>query len=343
MTEQHDDYLWDPGTTPHPEIQSLERQLKPLSASALRLAHRPLPLPRESARPTQWKRYLRVAVAAAATLTGVYLGHLYRLSWPEGSPWPTSIVHEDGSTRSTVLRVGERIATTPLETATLEAARIGKVHIAPNSKVQLTRTRIGQHRIELVQGRLHAKIWAPPNHFGVAHRGMNFIDLGCEFDLNVGRAGSGTLVVTSGWVIYGHGDEEILVPERYSLTFDGRSAQVPVRIDSSSDFRGWVNELDALFTSADTGDQSRISTLSQVIAADARDEDYFTLLSLLVRHPSLAQGPLYPRLATALNIGSPDESHRARWASGDPNAREEWWQRLPKQPKTWWLNWRDAL
>lgn len=343
MIEQHDDYLWDPNATPHPELQSLERLLEPLSANALGLAHRPLPLPREPTRATHWKRYLRVAVAAAVTLAGVYLAHLYRLSWPEGSPWPASIVYEDGPMRSTVLRVGERIATGPFETAMLDAARIGKVHIAPSSEVHLTRTRKGQHRIELVQGRLHAKIWAPPNYFGVAHREMRFIDLGCEFDLNVARTGTGTLAVTSGWVIYGHGTEEILVPERYLLTFDGRSAQVPVRIDSSSDFRSWVTELDAQLTSNTSTDRSRVSDLSQMIAADARNEDYFTLFNLLVRHPQLAQGPLYARLATALKVASPDESHRARWARGDPSARDEWWQHLPKQPKTWWLYWRDAL
>lgn len=343
MIEQHDDYLWDPHATPHSDIQSLERLLKPLSADALGLADRPLPLPREPARATHWKRYLCVGIAAAATLAGVSLAHLYRLSWPEGAPWPTSIVYEDGSTRSTMLRVGERIATAPFETATLDAARIGKVHIPPSSEVHLTRTRKGQHRLELVQGRLHAKIWAPPSYFGVVHREMKFIDLGCEFDLNVTHAGNGTLAVTSGWVIYEHGNEEILVPERYLLTFDGRSAKVPVRIDSSSDFRSWVNELDAQLTSDTTTDHSRVSDLSQTIAADARNEDYFTLLNLLVRHPQLAQGPLYPRLATTLNIDNLDESHRARWTRGDPSARDEWWQRLPKQPKAWWRYWRDAL
>jgi hypothetical protein len=242
-----------------------------------------------------------------------------------------------------LLHVGERIATTSGQTATLNAARIGKVVIAPNSVAHLIRSRAGQHRIELEQGRLHAKIWAPPNYFGVAHREARFIDLGCEFVLSIGASGNGTLAVASGWIIYRHGDQEILVPEDYSLTFDGRSAGTPVRIGSSADFQSWVSELDSQLTSNAMIDQSRVIELAQNIAAGARNEDYFTLLNLLVRHPQLAHGPLYPRLATALKVDSPDELHRARWARGDPSARDEWWRRLPEQPKTWWLNWRDAF
>jgi len=143
-------------------------------------------------------------------------------------------------------------------------------------------------------------------------------------------------------VIYGREDKQILVPEYYSLAFDGESAQVPVRLDSSSEFRNRVDALDAQLT-LNAADRPRVSDLAQAIAARARDEDYFTLLNLLVKHPSLAAGPLYPRLAKALGIERIVESHRARWASGDASSREEWWQRLPKQPKSWWLNWRDAL
>ncbi len=341
MSEQYDDYLCDPRAKPHPEIQALERLLQPLSANALRLAHRPLALPRQSTRALR-RRYFQVAVAVAATLACVYVAHLYRLSWPDASPWPASIVQADGSIRSTVLRVGEQLVTGPIETASLEAARIGKVRLAPSSEVRLIQTRGGRHRIELVNGRLHAKIWAPPSHFGVEHGELRFIDLGCEFELNVERSGSGTLAVTSGWVIYGREDKQILVPEYYSLAFDGESAQVPVRLDSSSEFRNRVDALDAQLT-LNAADRPRVSDLAQAIAARARDEDYFTLLNLLVKHPSLAAGPLYPRLAKALGIERIDESHRARWASGDASSREEWWQRLPKQPKSWWLNWRDAL
>jgi hypothetical protein len=343
MTEHHDDYLWDPSATPGAEIEALERLLSPFGASARRLAERALPLPHEPQRSFHWRRFFSVAVAAAAAFAGIYIVHAYRLSWPDGSPWPVTMTREDGAMRSTQLRVGERIATSAGETATLSAARIGKVIVAPNSVARLTRTRKGQHRVELEHGRVHARIWAPPNHFGVGHRDASFIDLGCEFDLSIEAGGNGVLVVTSGWVIYRHDGDEILVPEDHSLTFDEGSTQMPTRIDASAVFIAWVLELDRLLTSNATIDPSHVITLSQNIAAGARDEDYFTLLNLLVRHPQLAQGPLYPRLAAALKTNAADELHRARWASGDRSARDEWWRRLPRQPKTWWMNWRDAF
>lgn len=229
------------------------------------------------------------------------------------------------------------------QTATLNVARIGKVVIAPNSVAHLTRTRPGQHRIELEQGRLHARIWAPPGHFGVTHGEMRFTDLGCEFDLNVDAAGSGTLNVASGWVVYGHRGDEILVPEGYSLTFDASAGRTPLRGDAPPTFSNEVRELDVRLDAQASTDEPAVIALTNSLAATARDDDYFTLLHLLVRHPQLAQGSLYPRLASALGIEAIDESHRARWASGDAGAREAWWDRLPKSPKTWWLNWRDAL
>lgn len=330
-----DDYLWNPEATPDADIERIERALAPLGARALKLDERELRLKKRA----PWRYVAAIAAGIASVFLGLYAVHTYRLSWDENRAWSVATTQADGAVRQWELSVGEPLITGPDEAAQLSAARIGTVTVAPNSLARVTRTRKGLHRVELERGRLHARIWAPPNHFGVTHGDMRFTDLGCEFDLEIDASSAGTLHVTSGWVIYRIRGEEVLVPEQYVLAFDETTVRVPLRSDAAAEFRRWVIELD---TMAPTNDRARIFELSQGIAANARDADYFTLLSLLVRHPTLAEAPLYTRLAAALNIDV-DESHRARWMQGDATARDEWWRRIPEQPKTWWLKWRDAL
>jgi len=330
----HDDYLWNPDAAPVDDIAHIEQALQSFSARARKLDQRCIvPV----SRPKVWRRVATLALAASVAIAGIYGIHWHRLSWSEGSPWPVTIVREGGATETTMLQVGERIVTGTDQTATLNAARIGKVIIAPNSDAKLVQTGKGRHRIELVQGRLHAKVWAPPNFFRVAHGDSEFVDMGCEFELQIDSPSTGTLTVLSGWVFSQIGFQEVLVPEHYSIAFAPESVQLPVRTDASTEFRDWVNEL-----ATGTPDESRTIALSQNIAAAARNEDYFTLHTLLRRHPQLALGPLYPRLAAAFNV-EPNESHRARWARGEREAMNEWWRLYPKQPKQWWLNWRDAF
>lgn len=335
MTSKVDDYLWDPNAEPDANIEEFERMLAPMSARARKLEEHPLPIPRRAI----WQRIAAIAACVASVFLGLYAVHAYRLSWEDGRPWSVTTIRANGLTRELQLRVGEILSTGPSESAVLSAARIGTLTIAPHSLAQITRTRTGLHRVELERGHLHAKVWAPPNHFGITHGEMRFTDLGCEFDLKVDAAAEGTLAVTSGWVIYRFRDEEILVPENYVLTFGRSGADVPLRRDAPEDFAAHVVELDA---KARMNDRARVAELSRFIDSNARDEDYFTLLNLLIRHPALAEGPLYARLASALNV-EPDESHRARWARGEAAARDQWWQRIPEQPKTWWLKWRDAF
>jgi ferric-dicitrate binding protein FerR (iron transport regulator) len=198
MTAQHEDYLWDPDAAPDPEIVRLERLLQPLSASALQLDRLAVSIPQQFSRPFAWRRSVAAATIAASLLIALCSVHFRRLSWEDGSPWPVTLVTAAGAARIAELRVGERVITNAGETALLNAARIGSVTLAPSSIARLIRTRKGHHRIELEQGRLHAKVWAPPNHFGVTHGDARFTDLGCEFDLSVEGQGSGTLIVASG-------------------------------------------------------------------------------------------------------------------------------------------------
>jgi hypothetical protein len=331
MSTSQDNYLWDPTADVDPEIARLERILEPCSAHALGLTSRDLSLAQVASSQRRWSRGWPVAVIGiAAAFAVVAILHFYRLSWPENAPWPLTIAHGGGVEPPALWQVGESVTTADNETAIVSAARIGTVTIAPGSSVALTRSGSRRHRLDLKYGRLHAKIWAPPGYFGVANRDALALDLGCEFDMQNDRSGQGALTVASGWVIYNHHGTEVLVPQDHRITFNADMVGTPVRYDADARFRDSVHQLDLSFLVALNDDTQRDRLVAQ-IAATARDADQVTLLSLLTRYRELMNSPLYDRLRVTL---------------GDPvndDVINEWWSRLPQQPKRWWMNWRDAF
>lgn len=76
-------------------------------------------------------------------------------------------------------------------------------------------------------------------------------------------------------------------------------------------------------------EDSEVQAWAEAVAQSARDSDQYTLISLLLRHPRLASGALYPRLAEALHMPADDADHRKAWILGDRAAMERWWRRLP--------------
>lgn len=334
MSTRDDDYLWDPTARADPEIAKLERSLARYSARALKLASRHLPLSAAlvASRPsTHWKAWHFAGVAAAVALSIATTLYFYRLSWPDSSPWPVTIASHAGAQRSAQLRVGERVTTSANQTATLSAARIGTVSIAENSSVALVQTRSGRHRLELNYGRLRAKVWAPPGYFGVANRDALALDLGCEFEMEKTALGAGSLAVISGWVIYNLHGAEVLVPAGHSIVFDNENVGTPVRSGSDPTFIESVVRFDAMLASGLTLDSAEVIALAEKLASLATDADYLTLLSLVTRHSELMDSPLSARLESVL--GDP----------GEIDPLNAWWRRVPKPPKQWWWNWRDAF
>ncbi len=331
MSTSQDNYLWDPTADADPEVARLERILEPCSAQALGLASRDLSLKQVASSQRRWSRgWPVVVIGIAATFAVVAILHFYRLTWPESAPWPLTIAHGGGVERPALWQVGESVITAGNETAIVSAARIGTVTIAPGSSVALIKSGSQRHRLDLKYGRLHAKIWAPPGYFGVANRDALALDLGCEFDMQTDRSGQGTLTVASGWVIYNHRGIEVLVPQDHRIIFNADTVGTPVRNDAEATFRDSVHQLDLVLLTARDDNLQRDGLIAR-IAATASDADQVTLLSLLTRHRELRSSPLYDRLRVVL--GDP----------GDHEAINEWWSRLPKQPKRWWVNWRDAF
>lgn len=339
MIDPKHDYLWNPNARADPEIAAFEAQLQSFGSRALRLADRRLLASDARSQPSRW--WIGLAASLAIVVAGCALFLRHRLEWPTAAAWNMSLTTANGQTRIAHLDVGGALTTQADETITLEAARIGTVTVAPGSAISLLETRTGRHRLELQHGRLHAKVWAPPGYFGVSSGEGIAVDLGCEFEIAAETTGRGVLTVASGWVMYVRGASETLVPENYELTFDEAFISTPVRKNADRSFRDLATLLDAQLDQA-TPNAVQVDALAASVAAAATQDDAFTLLTFLSRHPELARTALYERLGSSLDMPL-DEIHRSRWLRNETDAKNEWWNRLPKQPKRWWLHWRDAL
>lgn len=327
---EHDDPLWQPGAGADETLERIERRLAPFAARQ-RPALRRVPL--RAARSRRWPRGLAIAAGLLLALAAAWQ---WRFHWPEGQAWRTDLVQGDGTTVRGRWSRGGEFATGAGETAAVAVARIGRLQLAPETRLRLIETRRGQHRVALEVGRIEATVWAPPGQFGVRSGEADILDLGCAFTLTRDRDGRGELQVSSGWVQYELGRQEVLLPAGYRVTYDGDGASLPVSISAQADVLAAVARVEAA-----TQTDARAAAVA-ALAASARRDDAYTLLYLLTRDPALARGPLYPRLAELLDAPA-DAAHREAWARGEIGVINAWWSRWPVPPKAWWRQWRDAF
>lgn len=323
------DPLWDPDLPGDGELERLTAMLG---------AYRHVPGPVPAAPPLRRGRRRLFPLAAAAALVACAIGIAawvpWRLQWSEHRQWA---VQTDAHSLPATLAVGQTLATAATQSATLQVARIGRMQVMPGTRIRLADTRTGHHRLELLEGRIRARVWAPPGHFGIAAGASETVDLGCEFEMSRTPQGEGTIHVTSGWVMHGVEGQETLVPAGSTLDFNSQRSGIPLATGASAGFRTAVDRFDRAMAAG-----QRRADAEALIAHEATAADRFTLLTLLTRYPALASGPLYPRLA-AMFDGAPAPGHRAAWQHGSVHAMNLWWEQIPRPPKAWWLNWRDAL
>lgn len=143
------------------------------------------------------------------------------------------------------LSVGDYLETDSNSRARIKVADIGNVEIRPNSRVRLVGTDPKQHRLSLERGSLHARILAPPRLFIVDTPTAVAVDLGCEYTLDVDKAGNSKLHVTSGFVALERGGRESIVPAgAMCLTRKGKGLGTPFSADTSEDFRRALERFD---------------------------------------------------------------------------------------------------
>ena len=191
------------------------------------------------------------------------------------------------------LAIGEWLETDGSSRAQIDVASIGNVDIEANSRVRLLQTRADEHRLELVRGKMSARIWAPPRLFFVDTPSAVAADYGCAYTLEVNDQGGSLLTVTSGWVAMESNDRESMVPAGASCeTRPGIGPGTAYFDDATPAFREALAKVDF-----DPDATVREAALTSVLD-QARPRDTLTLWHLFRRSEGADRERLYDKLTT---------------------------------------------
>lgn len=313
-----DKYLWDRSGERDIEVARLEQLLGQLRLSKTRTPARVFQ-----------KRYPRVwwAVAAAVLATaGVVTTLVLRTgsSKPETS-WRLSV----GGQTASVVRAGQTIETTAANEATLESQFVGRVNIAPESRLRVLPAPGEAQRFALDRGTIHALIWAPPTRFAVDTRWAKAIDLGCQYTLRVDDHGAGFLTVETGWVAFEWRGEESFIPAGAACATRPRSGPgTPYFLDAPATLTTALARFDKTGTA---------QSLDSVLSA-ARPRDALTLWHLLRRTEGEQRTAVLNRFEALVPL--PSTVHRAALLRGDQEALDAAWNALGLGNTSWWREWK---
>ncbi len=197
---------------------------------------------------------------------------------------------QDIVTNTGRLAVGEYLETDNNSKAKIEVANIGKVEVAPNSRVRLVRTGEKEHRLALDEGKLEADILAPPRLFVVDTPSAVATDLGCKYTLEVDKSGNSSLHVTHGWVLLERDEYESLVPAgAMCQTRKDKGVGTPYFDDASDTFVTALKNFD--FENGGT-------PALKIIIKESREYDTLTLWHLLPRVNGKDRELVYDALAS---------------------------------------------
>ncbi len=192
------------------------------------------------------------------------------------------------------LGVGQWLETDTNSRAQIIISDIGQVEVDQNSRVRLVETKPTEHRLELAEGRLSARISAPPKLFFVDTPSGVAEDLGCAYTLEVDKAGNSLLRVTTGWVSLQLKDRESVVPAgAVCATKPGIGPGTPYFEDASETFRTSLARVDFDHGSLIRGNLTPL----EIVLSNARVRDTLTLWNLLPRVSGGERNKVYDRLA----------------------------------------------
>lgn len=289
MTKPDDDYLWD-RTGGDPEVARLEALLSPLAHQA------PLDELRRKRRRSKLPFVIAGVLAVAAALVLV-------LSWPRDGVGPSCVgpgmvfssagaVSCNGDALATgVLPIHGQLDTGAHE-AELTIADIGTARLSANTIVRLDQTEIGKrHQLYLQEGKMHAKVIAPPKIFAVATPSADVVDLGCEYTMEIDRRGAGTISVQTGRVeLETANGAVVLAPAgTHARLLPGRRASLPLIDRAGAAITAAVAELEAgrpdaishVLAAATKADAITIANLARIVTVAQRRAVLETLAALV--------------------------------------------------------------
>ena len=235
----------------------------------------------------------------------------------EGTP----LIDSTGFDKTGRLAIGQWLETDGHSKAKIEVGTIGVVDIDPNTRVRLLQTLPTEHRLELVRGRMSARIWAPPRLFFVDTPSAVAADLGCAYTLEVDDSGATLLRVTSGWVALELKDRESMVPAGAACrTRPGIGPGTPYFENATQEFRDSLAQLD--FDSEPSQRNSSLKTL----LSHSRERDTLTLWHLLGRVNEGERGQIYEKMASF--VPPPEGVTREGVINLDAKMLELWRDRL---------------
>jgi hypothetical protein len=343
--EPKNDYLWDGGGEPDPEVRKLETMLS-------RLRHnQPAPeFPAYVASPRRsgWLQFfapqpLRWAAAAATLIVAATGAWLLRPKPAVVEPgWDVSRI--EGAPRvaaqtiraAAKLAVGQVLETDDTSKAGITSQDLGEIVVGPGTRLRLLDNRSGTKRLILERGTISATIWAPPGEFVVDTPSATAVDLGCVYSLSVDASGNAQLHTTLGWVGFKFGDRESFIPAG-AVSFTGKNTGpgTPYFEDAAHDFRAAVDLLDR----QGSGDDARTAAFSTVIKS-ARPRDAFTLWHLLSRVPPAERSRLFDRLAEL--VPAPQGVTREGILRLDQPMLDLWWNEFGLGDISLWRHWEHT-
>ncbi|MEZ4320385.1 MAG: hypothetical protein R3F61_23090 [Myxococcota bacterium] len=274
-----DDYLWDRTGEVDPEVARLE---------GLLAEHRYRGEPPRG-RSAGWGR--GPWLLAALVLLGVGVGVALRSMRSDTASWGLS----SASCADCSLAVGEWLE--PSEPTRLQVADIGHLDVAASSRLRIVATGVDEHRVELERGSLHAMVLAPPRLLVVETPAATAVDLGCEYDLEMGADGAGRLTVTSGWVA-------LEGPLGTTTVVEGSWA--PMRTGHPPGLPRFLSASQAFSEAADLAETDPAAALDPLLRL-ARRADTLTLFHLLPR----VDGPDRERVLAEIERLGPGRIDRA--------------------------------
>lgn len=294
MTKPDDDYLWDKSGD-DPEVARLEALLSPL-------AHR-APLDELRLKRRSIKPFVVAGALAAAAIVAVII-------WPRSGGDGVNCLgpgmvfqsadkvscNGDSLARG-VLPINGLLKTGAHE-AELTIANIGTAKLSPNTVVRLDQTTVGKrHQLFLQEGKMHAKVIAPPKIFAVATPSADVIDLGCEYTIEIDARGAGTISVQNGRVELETGNGAVVLAPAgtHARLLPGRRASLPVIDSAGPQLTAAVAELEAgapdaiphLLAAATKADAITIANLARTVTV-AQRRTVLDALTRLVPAPACA-------------------------------------------------------